>query len=267
MKTLLASAIILTTSTLANANDTSVDLDSCEVDFNAGMKIHNEVLSFTSGGKTIYTIINDDKLFIDDKEIDLSRSQKKIVSSYSQNVRDVVPEVKSIVIDAVDLAIGGINLAFSGLLGENSEVATNLTEELQTIKEEVDIRFDENNFEISENGGVLPDVFGEEIEQRIESLVEETVQNSMGYLLIALGKQMVASDSEQSFEERMETFAQQIEQDMEARGELIEMRADQICDALIEIDALEEEMKATIDEMPSLDVIYANNKGEYTYNF
>lgn len=264
MRTLIASAIILSTSTFAFAGSSHVELDSCDVDFNAGMKIQNDVLSFTSNDEVIYTIIDDDQLLIDGKKVDLTASQRSIVSSYSRRIKNVVPEVKDIVIDAIDLAVDGVNLAFTGLLGENSEIAVNLTEELQNIKGEVDVRFDENNFEISEDGEVLSDMFTSEYEQRIETLVEETVENSMGYLLIALGKQLLTSDSAESFEEKMEAFATQIEEDMEARGELIEQRADKICDSFIEIDTLEEEMKANIADMPSVDVININ-KASYTY--
>ncbi len=266
MRTLIASAIILSASSFAFASNSHVDLDSCDVNFNAGMKIQNDVLTFTADNKTIYSIINDEQLLVDGKEVDLSSSQRSLVSNYSRSVKNVVPEVREVVIEAVDLAIDGVNLAFSGLLGENSEIAVNLTEELHGIKDEVDVRFDSNNFEITENGEVLSEMFSDSFEQRIETLVEETVENSMGYLLIALGKQMLNSDSAQSFGERMETFAAQIEQDMEARGELIEQRAEVICDSFVEIDALEEEMKASIAEMPNIDVINTN-KGSYTYTF
>ena len=95
----------------------------------------------------------------------------------------------------------------------------------------------------------------------MESAIEETIKNSMGSLLIAVGQEMLfAGGNMDTFETRMENFGQKIEHEMEARGEQIEMSAEALCHSAIAIDGLEEQLKSNIVELASFDILTASNE-------
>jgi hypothetical protein len=97
---------------------------------------------------------------------------------------------------------------------------------------------------------------GSEFEQRIENAVEKAVVSSMGSLLIALGQEMLFSDSaDNTFETRMESFGENIANEMEARADKIELKAEQLCVSVHKIDQLEEQLKASITELAPFDVL------------
>lgn len=261
MKTIIATALIIASSSTF-AHDNSFSTDSCDVDLNGGININAKEITFYKNKSPLYRIVNDESLFIDGEEISLNSTQASLVHEYSTNIRNVVPEVKSIAIDAIDLAIDGVNLAFNELLGEGNNVSEELTTQLTTIRTEVDAEFSSREgFYIDEDGFSGEDFFGEDFEERIESAVESTVQNSIGSLMIAVGQEMLLSGGNMdAFETRMENFGHQIEHEMESRGEAIEERGDALCRSVVIIDELEEKLKGEIDEMSQFNVITARHK-------
>jgi len=259
MKSLIASAILLASGSVA-AHDTSFSSDSCDVDLNAGVTINKQEVAFTKNDKELYKIVGNTHLVVNDETISLSGSQQELVAKFSHDVRAVVPEVKGIALEALDLASEGVTLAFNELLGEGNDVGAELSEHLAAIKFDIDRELDlEKEISIDEHGNFGDGTFGEEFEQRIEEAVESTIKNSMGTLLIAVGQEMLFSGGDpDAFEARMETFGEQIEQQMEERASVIEEKAEALCHSVLAIDALEEQMKLEIDALAGFDVVTAN---------
>lgn len=263
MKTLIATALILASST-SYAHENSFSSESCNVDLNGGISINAKKITFSKNKSPLYSIVNNDTLIINGEQVGLTSSQQSLLTDYSTSIRDVVPEVKNIALDAIDLAIDGVNLAFNELLGEGNDVSADLTEKLTTIRTEVDSEFDgSKDFYIDENGFAGDDFFGEDFEKRIEKAVESTVQNSIGSLMIAVGQEMLFSGGNMdAFETRMEKFGQQIEHEMEFRGESLKKRGEALCESVVTIDEMEEQLKAEVNELSSFNFITASkNKG------
>ena len=221
MKTFITTALIASTlimvSSTSFAHDTSFSNDSCNLDLNGGININAQQITFSKNKKPLYSIVDNDTLIINGDEVDLTSKQQALLTQYSTSIRDVVPEVKSVALNAIDLAIDGVNLAFNELLGNGNNVSSNLTTHLNTIKTEVNKEFDTSkDFYIDEDGFGSDDFFGEDFEQRIETAVESTIQNSIGTLMIAIGQEMLFSGGNMdTFETRMESFGQRIEHEME----------------------------------------------------
>lgn len=261
MKTLIATALILASST-SYAHDSSFSSNSCNVDLNGGININAKEITFSKNKSTLYTIVGNDTLIVNGNEVDLTSSQESLLAEYSTTIRGVVPEIKSISLDAIDLAIDGVNLAFNELLGEGNNVSVDLTTQLTTIRSEVNAEFDgTRDFYIDEDGFAGDDFFGEDFEQRIEGAVERTIQNSIGTLMIAVGQEMLFSGGNMdAFETRMENFGQQIEHEMEARGEGLEKRGEALCKSVVMIDEMEEQLKDEVDELSGFNFITASHK-------
>ncbi|MFT5634824.1 MAG: hypothetical protein ACI89T_000254 [Cognaticolwellia sp.] len=261
MKTLIATALIIASSA-SYAHDNSFSSESCNVDLNGGININAKEIIFSKNKSPLYTITNNDTLIIKGEEIALSSHQKSLLRDYSTHIRDVVPEVKSIALDAIDLAIDGVNLAFNELLGEGNNVSADLTTQLTSIRGEVDAEFSkQKSFYIDEDGFSGKNFFGEDFEQRIESAVESTIKNSLGTLMIAVGQEMIFSGGDMdAFETKMDDFGELIGNEMETRSEGIEKRGEALCQSIIVIDEMEEQLKESIDEILDYDFITANAK-------
>lgn len=238
--------------------------DSCNVDLEAGITINKSKLEFFESenkDQVLYTIDNNANLTVRGEDISLDSDQQALVEQYSTSIRAMVPQVRNIAMEGVDLAIEGVNLAFNELLGEGNNIGADLTQELASIKEDVSTRFTiEHGFTLGENGLEDEELLGEEFEQRIESAVEKAVMGSMGSLLVALGQEMMFSGGDtDAFETRMESFGENIEHEMELRTKKIERKADSLCLAAVEIDELEEALKASIESLSDINVITAKH--------
>ena len=254
MKLLLASTLMLTTTSLYAH-------DNCDVELEGGISINSTAIEFSKNKESLYKIMADNSLIVDGQGVDLTASQQTLVTKYASSIRAVVPEVKSVAIEGIDLAIEGVNMAFDELLGAGNDVSEDLTRELTTLRDQVQMRFDtDKGFSIDEDGFAGEEFFGADFEQRIESVVENAVQKSMGSLLIAVGQQMLFSGDAQAFETKMENFGKQIENEMETRGQQLAAKGEQLCQSVVEIDQLEEQLKTQIDELQAIDILTVKNQ-------
>jgi hypothetical protein len=102
-------------------------------------------------------------------------------------------------------------------------------------------------------------LLGEDFEQRIESAMEKAVMGSMGSLLVALGKQMI-SDEEHGFENKIDTFSQTIEREMESRAKIIEDKVQKLCSNFITLEMIETQLQESIAELQSINILNVSNQ-------
>lgn len=245
--------------------------NSCDVELEAGVTINESSIEFfdsDNNNQTLYKIDDDNNLIVGGDYVSLDNDQQVLVEQYSSNIRAMVPQVRNIALEGVDLALDGVNLAFNELLGEGNDVGADLTHELSSLKEEVSARFTvEHGFTIGENGLDEDELLGEEFEERIESAVETAVMGSMGSLLVALGQEMMFSGGDtNAFEARMESFGENIEYEMESRAEQIEQKADLLCLGVMEINNIEEQLRASIEALESINVITVSHSHSHEDN-
>ena len=255
-----AAALVTMMSTSVWAHD--FNTDSCDVNLSAGMHINHQVIEFIKHDKTLYKIVGKDTLIVGDNEVYLAADQQALVADYAASIRAVVPEVKSIAIEGIALATEGVNLAFNELLGEGNNLGSKLTRELDLLGEELDNRLSlEQGINFDENGVIGEDFLGEDFEERVEETIETAIQESLGSLLIAVGQEMLfAGGDMEAFEARMENFGSDIEQQMEARAELLEVKADALCQSIQSIDQMEENLRSEIDELAAFDLLSFTTK-------
>jgi len=265
MKSIIATAILISSSTVF-AHDTNFSTDSCDVDLDAGIRISKSAIEFSQNNKPLYKIVNNDSLYVDGEKISLSSHQQSLITDYSTSIRAVVPEVRTIAIGGINLAVQGVNMAFDELLGSGNDLGADLTTQLNSIRDEVDKKFnDDSEFYIDENGFAADEFFGEEFEARIEKVVEDTLKNSMGSLLIAVGQEILFSGGDMdALETRMENFGEQIEHEMESRAEDLEKRGEALCHSILAIDSLEEQLKSEIDQISTTNILSVTGNSNHS---
>lgn len=247
MKTVIASALLLASSGAYAHN-------SCDAELQGGLKIAENSIEFYQDEVLVYQINDQSTLWVDGKKVNLTSAQQALVEDYSTRIHAMVPEVKNIVMDGIDLATDGINLAFTELMGEGSQIAADLNTELETIRTEINAKFaSQEGIYINHDG---EDFLGDDFEQRIEQAVEKTMTQSIGSLLVMVGKEMMLSGGDaDAFERRMEEFSQTIEAEVEKRAAAIEGRADDICRAVAKIDEVEDAMRQQIEALRDYDMV------------
>jgi len=255
-KLLTTAVLIMTTSTATIA----MAHESCHIDFDGGVSINESSVAFNQHNKPLYKVVDDELLYVNGDVISLSSSQQALVTQYSKDIKAIVPKVKRVALEGVDLAVESLNLAFDELLGKGNDLGRDLTESLTEIRNEVDQNFNlAKGINIDEDGFSGDEILGDDFEARIESVMEDAVQNSIGTLLVDIGQEMLFSGGDmEAFETRMETFGQQIEHEMESRTEVLEVQVEALCADLQDIDQLENRLTAEIDELSEFNLLSAN---------
>lgn len=251
---LIASALITSSSAYA--------YQSCNVNLSAGFTLNTSAIEFIADDgdkektRSLYKIVEGKKFYIAEQAFTLSSMQQALVKEYDAKIRRLVPQVKAVAIEGIDLAVDGVNAAFNGLLGENNNVAADLTKELTLIRQRVDTNLSiEKGIAIGVEGLESDSLLGNDFEQRVESVIQKAVVNSMGSILMSMGQQMMAAQgSGDDFETRMENFGQTIEDEMTTRSSIIEQKAQALCVSVTELDALEEQLKASIKPLSAINV-------------
>lgn len=262
MKALFVGLVLISSNSFAH--DSSHTRDSCNIDINGGVSISQSNIKFLKNDKSLYKIEKDHSLIINGEEVSLTSSQQSIITQFSTDIRALIPQAKNVATDALTLASEGVSLVFNELLGENNAVVEDLATHFNMINQEIEESFAMNKtVHFNEDGFSSDEFFGDEFEERIEAAVEQTIQNSIGSVMIAVGQELLFSGGNMdAFETKMESFGEQMEYEMEVRSQDIEKRAYALCEALINIDLIEENMRNDIPELSKFNVLTISGKNQ-----
>lgn len=234
--------------------------EGCNLQVEAGLRISPGTLEFYDKHKSVYQIKDHHYLVVDGKQLDLDGAQQALVAQYDQRVRALVPEVRGMALDGIDLAVVGVTTAFDGLLGEPNKVSTQLRSELNHLKGDVRRYFDNEIISLGREHDGAPELFGQYFETRMERIVETSVQDSIGAILIAMGKEILGSGGDmEAFGARMDRFGKELEAQMQAKSTELEARGMNLCRAATAINAIEDQLRNAVPDIQTLDLIRLNN--------
>ena len=136
-----------------------------------------------------------------------------------------------------------------------SEIAADMEELMSSIQSRFDTvaHRDGDSYTLSGDGiNGIDEAFGAEFERE----VEELVARSLGSIIAMVGQAMASGEG--TFEQRMEQFGQKmenlgerVEQDMEHMGGQLEAASAEVCGDILQIAAMEEELRSDIPELGS----------------
>lgn len=231
--------------------------DQCDVNIEGSLQFSNKIVTVMTQDDHRVEIYPDYSVKVDGTSLTLSANQTQSVQAYYDGIEQAVPMTYDIAQNALSLVKTGITEAFGEILGEGDPLIVEVREFFEDISSDIKHEFyldnGQINFSIDEDADenfISPQVRND-IEERMSSLVER----SIGRLLIAIGTQMTSSDSAESFGERMDTFAQTIEDKMEFESVVIEEKADRLCELLVDVDTAETAISQTIKPLKSLNIL------------
>ncbi|MEE4302068.1 MAG: DUF2884 family protein [Pseudomonadales bacterium] len=195
-------------------------------------------------------------LAIDGRDVPLDTEQQAAVEAWASQLREVVPGVVEVAIDGVEIAMTTVSEVFAALV--DGEVPPSVRSALADLRADVDAGLgrEDGVWYVRRDG-----IEGlDETMESMEPLIENAVSESVGAMLVAMGRSMQSGDG--SFEARMDAFGErmarldeEIETRIEDRTEAIEARAEALCTELRVLAAREEEMKARVPELTALRVL------------
>ncbi len=258
-----ASSLLLSTPSWAhndeNEHNYSFGNQNCSVDFNYGVVVENNSIRFIENDNTVVQINDQSQLFVEGKEVKLTASQQAMVNEYASGINEQIPGIVNIAIDAVEIAFNAITHVVTGLGLEESDAGDRLDAVFANIKEKVNEKFNHDNgsYFLAEQNF---DEFEQMMENELADEVEAIVSDSVGSILIAVGKAM--NEEEGSFEEKMEAFGERMERmgenielAVEDKAEKLGEQAEVICQNLKSLDKLEHELSDNVDALSDFDLI------------
>lgn len=235
-----------------------VSANQCNIEFNGNLTLENQILSIQTADNRQVLIDADKKLFVDGQKITLSSQQKQWLANYYDGISDAVPAAAEIAGDALTLAGGAINQAFGQLLGDDSEVLTDLTDKIDRLNEEIQYNFyaEDGSIRLKSAQFKNGEVFGHQWEHEFEQAIEEIVSQSIGQLMVGVGTQLIFGGGDMDeFEQRMETFGEQMENKIEYQSVALKAKAESLCITLAKIDYVESKLQENIRELENLDIL------------
>ncbi|WP_308365256.1 MULTISPECIES: DUF2884 family protein [unclassified Microbulbifer] len=196
------------------------------------------------------------QLIVAGETVDLDDHQQELLKDYRNQLHNSGREILLLSLEAVDVALNGLSVAVTALAG--ADHPDNI--ELQQTSDEILRRVEER---LNHEGEVYllgdPDIdefveqaITDEFEPRIEKLARESAGTIAWHALKA------AFTGGRSIEYGAERAAEEIEQKVEKRAELLEKRAGNLCEQLKSIDQLERKLHQSIPALAPYDIVKVN---------
>lgn len=235
---LLVSTLLFTNASNVFAHDDDVNQgeeNQCNLSINSDLSVSKEHVRIIKNDETVIDIYQDKAVFVKGEQIELTSTQQAMVMDYSVSIRNSVPEVTEIAMEAVGLAFEGVNIA----LGEFVDLDEN-EEKFKQLQQKINKKYqsDDGSFTVTE-GDFGMNIDDEEIDALVEEMVEDMVPDLVGGLLSTIGKAMVTGGD---IDSEFDGLEQRIESEIEAKADLIEVKADAFCQKMKRLNTLEQEL-------------------------
>ena len=135
---------------------------------------------------TYVQIKNENQLCVQGKEVKLTPRQTQLVTQYTTEIRQQVPQIVEIAIGGVDIGLKAVNQVIAGVTGENSASHQKIQKHFDELQWRLRKRFnhsDQNYYIAPQDFAAFEDIFAGQFEHEIESIVTE----SIGTILMAFG--------------------------------------------------------------------------------
>ncbi|MEZ9140993.1 MULTISPECIES: YggN family protein [unclassified Shewanella] len=261
IKGLALSGLIFTAGAITPAMaKLSLDDEQCNVTLNYDVTVEPKKLLISEKGEELYRV-EMGELYVEGSKIDLDNKQRNLLTNYSEELSQQVPEIIDLVNEVVILATDAVSLALTPIFGDAT--GAKLDELLAGIQTRIDEAAYQqgDKFYLGATESSIEEAFNEDFEQEMEAMIK----NSMGSFMMALGAEMMSSEGG-SFEEKMEAFSTKMErvgEDIELQiadqSEAIEAKAEKICADFEELMVLESEVRQSIPELASYQLATLDN--------
>ena len=208
--------------------------DGCSFDLNLGVNIGKDQVVFSKKDSPTF-ILESGQISRDGTKLELTKEQKKLVADYEKQTRVLVPQVVDVTMNGLAIGADATVGAFSMLLGPNHESIAIIQKKFDGLGEEVQKRM---------NNEFLPPR-PLSVQKEDYNFVDDGADlgwSILGATFSVLGQAMRAAaddDYKNAWEAKMKAFEEEFETKIEAKADVLEVKAKAMCETLKSMDAIE----------------------------
>lgn len=236
----------------------------CNMSFKYGVIVDPLHIRILKEELTYIQITRNVQLFISGREINLNTNQKELLSEYSIQLRQQVPEIVSIATKGVDVGLEAVNRAIGGSIGEESESHRVFQKRFNEMQWNLRNRFnsyEESYFIAAQNFNDFDQIFSGQFKKEIEHIVTQ----SLGSILMAVGDAMVertkrkkdqkTNTEEIMLDEEMTNLEKELLLALNTQTSALDIKAKAFCENLQFLNNLENKIRQSIPTLATLNLI------------
>ncbi|MDX3775668.1 DUF2884 family protein [Chromatiaceae bacterium AAb-1] len=249
MKNLLAAFFcFVTLSAIADHN--------CQFNLQHDLQITPQHITLKNKAQELWRITPTGELWLHGSAVTTSPATHQLLQTYQQGIREQARETVTIVADALELATSAVDQVLTELTGLSLEKHPSMQQALLRMRESTGQLVIEDGDTLLINGSRFNQL-DQAFDKQFEQAIEQAVTNSIGNVMILAGKALLNGDGSleqriDAFSKRMERFGEDLEQRISAQSHDLELRAEQLCGQLQQLDQLEASIIQQIPAMPRL---------------
>jgi hypothetical protein len=235
---------------MAELEDYSLNKLHCQVKLEHSVRVTPQGIQVLDHNKLLYRITDDSQLFIDDKEINLTREQRALIEQYNVLIQELAPKISQLISQGLDVLKQSVTNLFNGIIDHQQSqqytefIAEKIEQRLAPI---LDLPVGEYFLSTQALGATDGD-----LSQVLEQEVKHFLSATSGQMLMLLGQVMMAGDTAfNDFEQRLKQFGQQLASD----SQQLERQANQLCQKIERLDALESDLQRQIPRLANFDLV------------
>ncbi|WGL15041.1 DUF2884 family protein [Microbulbifer bruguierae] len=254
--TLTAALIATTLAPIALATDINLHSkngDHCAIELHQQVTVGPDFIETydEAGNNLLLAYRAPDQLAVGDAGVILQPEQQELMRRYHAALHSAGREVNAISLEAMDVALSGVAIALAALAGpEDPDTQEFLQESLQ-LREKFIAHNSPNVYTLGGSwmGGTLEEHLEMELEPKIEALAKKSAGR------IAWHAMKAVFTGGKSIETQAEAATEAAEKAIEKKADLLEARAERLCEQLHQLDTIEAQLHQVIPELDGLNLV------------
>lgn len=229
--------------------------EQCHMSFTQDIEVSEQHIRIVQGDDS-WSWHHEDGLVFNQQPQVVDEYTSALLMDYQSGLYQQAAMLDEVMSEAIDMTRYALNVAFSEMFRPNHKVVRRIDALGDNIADEFAALVSHDGTTYYVNGSQL-DAFGERFSEMMDSEIEAIVTDSMGSMLMMVGRALLSGSGSiesrmEQFEARMENMATQLEADMDARAAELEQAAEGMCDNMLQLAQLEDELKRSHTSFESL---------------
>jgi len=230
---------------------------SCDIQLHYGILITPEHIRIIHGNTTKVQINADRQLFINGQWVRLEPHEEILLRKFSQGLRTEVPQIVGIAMEGAEIGLAALDNIIRSITedGESDLFKQEFDDFRSRFKQKFN-HIDDKFYIAPQSLDKLDDFFEDELGQEIKTMVS----GSVGAVLVALADAINSNDggierNVVDVSDQLERLESKIEAQLKAKSAVLERKAKQFCQRLIELNKTESELHVMLPQLRRYDVV------------
>lgn len=217
---------------------------SCNVESDYDLNINDTSVILTrDSGTPKWIVIRQNRLFVDDRWVQLSSEDHKRIGAFAASAREVMPLASAIGRDAAEIAFVALGEVAAGFSQDPARTRARLDKARAQIDARLAHSVSANRFD----SDGLGDAVGEVVGEVLPSLIGEIVGGAVS----------AAFTGDTARLQAMQGLDRKIEAQVEHRAKALEKNAEQLCLRMLALDELDNSLAYRLPDGSALDMLQA----------